>query len=94
MVDVFGDESRMLEGLGVAFHRHFFVGIALIINGLFVSRKLVELARRAEQPDVNLLEGSPEPRSLRPADTNEFIPSNFSVTEETTKHLGRSGQKQ
>jgi hypothetical protein len=88
------DAAAILSRLWVAGVIPFFVGIALIINGLFVSRKLVELARRAGQPGANVLDGGTEARSLRSADTNEFIPSNFSVTEETTKHLGRSGQKQ
>lgn len=86
------DTAEILSRLWVAGVIPFFVGIALIINGLFVSRKLVELARRAGQPGANILEESPEARSLRSADTNEFIPSNFSVTEETTKHLGHSGR--
>jgi len=68
-----------------------FVGIALIINGYFVSRKLVELAERAEQPESNRLEGA-DPNLLRSADTNEFASSNFSVTEGTTKHLGVSNR--
>jgi len=88
------DTAEILSRLWIAGVIPFFVGIALIINGLFVSRKLVELAMRTGQTGANVLEESPEARSLRPADTNEFIPSNFSVTEETTKHLGRSGQKQ
>ena len=88
------DAAAILSRLWVAGVIPFFVGIALIINGLFVSSKLVELARRAGQPGATVLDGGTEARSLRPADTNEFIPSNFSVTEETTKHLGRSGQKQ
>ncbi len=70
-----------------------FVGIALIVNGLFVSKKLVELARRNSQTDSSLGPGEPEPQLLRSADTNEFIPSNFSVTEDTTKHLKSSSQK-
>ena len=28
-----------------------------------------------------------QPRTLRPADTNEFIPTHFSVTDQTTRHL-------
>ena len=89
------DTAEILSRIWVAGVIPFFVGIALIINGLFVSRKLVELARRAGQADAKILEGSTEARALRSADTNEFIPANFSVTEETTKHLrgsGRSGQ--
>jgi len=89
------DTAEILSRLWIAGVIPFLVGIGLIINGLFVSRKLVELARRAGQPGANMVEGSPEARALHSADTNEFIPSNFSVTEETTKHLrgsGRSGQ--
>ncbi|MEP6636095.1 MAG: hypothetical protein ABJB97_05165 [Acidobacteriota bacterium] len=67
-----------------------FVGIALIINGLFVSKKLVEIAKQAQQTGLKVFERDTKPRSLRSADTTEFIPSGFSVTEETTKHLSSS----
>jgi hypothetical protein len=69
-----------------------FIGTALIINGLFVSKKLVELARKNSLTEGSVTPGETEPQLLRSADTAEFIPSNFSVTEGTTKHL-RSGQK-
>ena len=62
------------------------VGLALIVNGLFVSKKIVELRKKAET-DASVGPGGPNPQLLRPADTNEFIPSQFSVTEDTTKHL-------
>jgi hypothetical protein len=71
-----------------------FVGISLIINGMFVSKRLVEIAKEASQTAPNNLEGELNPQSLRPADTTEFIPSGFSVTEHTTKHLRSSGEKQ
>lgn len=83
--------AEILSRLWIAGVIPLFVGIALIVNGLFVSKKLVEVARRGAelgpspgQPDTN-------PRSLRSADTAEFIPSGFSVTEETTRHLQSSG---
>lgn len=70
-----------------------FVGIALIINGLLVSKKIVEAAQReAQREPERLLEESSRP-SLRSADTNEFSPSPFSVTEQTTRHLGHSREK-
>jgi hypothetical protein len=73
----------------------FFVGLALIINGLFVSKRLVEIAMRAQQTEPNMLErDAEEGRSLPAADTTEFIPTDFSVTEDTTKHLRSPGQKQ
>lgn len=72
----------------------FFIGLALIINGLFVSKKQAEIIER--ELKRNSLEGhTPElntatPRSLRPAETNEFIPAPFSVTDQTTRHLVNS----
>jgi len=70
-----------------------FVGLALITNGVIVSKKLVEAARRDSQLRQDSLEGDANPPSLRAADTNEFLSTPFSVTEQTTKHLGRTGEK-
>ncbi|HEY0544779.1 MAG TPA: zinc ribbon domain-containing protein [Pyrinomonadaceae bacterium] len=70
------------------------VGLALIINGLFVSRKIVELHKRESQTGSNKLEQETEPQALRSADTNEFTPTGFSVTEGTTKHLNSLDRKQ
>ena len=61
----------------------FMVGLALIINGLFVSKKLAEVVRRAS----NIEEKETNPLELRSAETTEFIPASYSVTENTTKHL-------
>ena len=79
--------AEILSRLWIAGIVPVFVGIALIINGLIVSKKLVELARRdlPTQPRVGTRDADPE--LLRTADTSEFIGSNFSVTEGTTKHL-------
>ena len=70
------------------------VGLALIINGLIVSKRLVEIANRGRQSDLNILEGNQDPLSLHSADTNEFLPANFSVTDQTTRHLKNSSTKQ
>lgn len=88
------NSAEILSRLWIAGVIPLFVGISLIINGLFVSKKLVEIARKASQAAPNNLEGDLNSQSLRPADTTEFIPSDFSVTEHTTKHLRSSGQKQ
>lgn len=61
----------------------FMVGLALIINGVFVSKKLAEVVRRAS----NIEEKETNPLELRSAETTEFIPASYSVTEDTTKHL-------
>jgi hypothetical protein len=86
--------AEILSRLWIAGVIPLFVGIALIVNGLFVSKKLVEVARRPAEPGPSLGLPDTNPHSLRSADTTEFIPSGFSVTEETTKHLRSSGKKQ
>jgi len=69
------------------------VGLALVTNGVVVSKKLVEAARRASQSGPDSLEEHANPASLRSADTSGFPAAPFSVTEQTTKHLSRSGEK-
>ena len=72
----------------------FMVGLALIINGVVVSKKMVQvIEREREQNRNNSLEEGPAPRGLRSADTNEFIPTNFSVTDQTTRHLENAERK-
>ena len=70
----------------------FMVGLALIINGLVISKKQVEIQNRNER-DVRPLEEGTAPRTLRAADTSQFIPTGVSVTEGTTRHLSNTGQK-
>lgn len=86
-------EAEIVIRLWVVGAIPFFVGLALILNGLFVSRKQAAVIER-ERKRVNSLEnaaaeinGTPSPRTLRPAQTNEFIPTPFSVTDQTTRHL-------
>jgi hypothetical protein len=69
----------------------FFVGVALIINGVVVSKKLVEIVNRDK--DVKSVGEGVEPQALRAANTNEFLSTPFSVTDQTTKHLRVSDQK-
>lgn len=85
--------AEVLSRLWIAGVLPLFVGIALIINGLFVSKKLVEITGKAQTAPNNLQEGL-NAQSLGTGDANEFIPSGFSVTEDTTKNLRSSGQKQ
>ncbi|HEV8134166.1 MAG TPA: hypothetical protein VGP85_05795 [Pyrinomonadaceae bacterium] len=69
----------------------FSVGVALIINGVVVSKKLVEIANRDK--DVKSVGEGVGPQALRAANTNEFLSTPFSVTDQTTKHLRVSDQK-
>lgn len=84
------EAEPILSRIWVAGVIPFFVGLALIVNGVFVSKKLVELGER--QNDQSSLPGTGTPASLKAADTNEFLNTPFSVTEQTTKHL-RSTRK-
>ena len=94
LVNVVGVEAQqILPYLWIAGVIPFFIGLALIINGMVVSKKMAEVQER-EMRKVNALDGETEAqqRALRPADTNEFIPARFSVTEQTTRHLAGSEQ--
>jgi hypothetical protein len=86
------DEARILERVWIAGIIPFMVGLALIINGLVISKKMVEIQNR-EQNRPEELEGGSTPRGLRAANTSEFIPTGVSVTEGTTRHLSNTGQK-
>ena len=79
-------EAEILSRIWVAGIFPFMVGVALMINGVVVSKKLIELQERKER-ERDSLEGGQAPRGLRAADTSEFIPAGMSVTEETTRHL-------
>src|SRR6185295_4200951 len=85
--------AEILSRLWIAGVIPLFVGFALITNGVVVSKRLVEAAKRDAQMGPERFDGEAKRPVLRPADTNEFSASPFSVTEETTKHLGRSGEK-
>ncbi|MDT4968329.1 MAG: hypothetical protein QOJ64_3066 [Acidobacteriota bacterium] len=82
------DAIEILNRIWIAGVIPLFVGIALIINGVFVSKKMVEARKRSDEATARLAEGGPVPRKLGSPDTTEFVPAGFSVTEETTKHLG------
>jgi hypothetical protein len=86
------DVAEILSRLWIAGVIPLFIGFALIINGTVVSKKLVEAARRASLTEQEGLSGATP--QLRSADTSDFTAAPFSVTEQTTKHLDRSGEKQ
>src|SRR5437016_11649369 len=86
-------DAAILSRIWLAGIIPFFVGFALIVNGSFVSKKQVELARRGLISD-DVLKAADEPSMLRPADTTEFITPRFGVTEGTKKHPSNPSQKQ
>ena len=85
-------DAEILRSVWMAGIIPFMVGLALIINGVVVSKKMAEVMER-EQNKARSLDEEPAPRGLRPADTNEFIPANYSVTDSTTRHLENSERK-
>ena len=91
LVNVVGVEAQqILPYLWVAGVIPFVIGLALIINGLVVSKKMVEVQER-EMRRTGALDGeTATQRALRAGETNEFIPTGFSVTEQTTRHLAGS----
>lgn len=86
------DTAEIISRIWVAGIIPFLVGLALIVNGLVVSKKIVEAMEREEQKSKSLDEG-PAPRVLHAADTAGFVPTNFSVTDQTTRHLENSERK-
>lgn len=69
--------AQILDRIWIVGLIPLFVGLALIINGLFVSKKGTAKAQEAWKPD-----------SLPSPDTNELGPAvPFSVAEGTTRHL-------
>lgn len=85
-------DGELLRTLWLAGVIPFMVGLALIINGVVVSKKMVEVMEREHNKTKSLEEG-PAPRGLKSPDTNEFIPTNFSVTDSTTRHLENAERK-
>ena len=85
------DAAVILSNVWVAGVIPFFVGLALIANGVVVSKKLVELHKR--DAPKNLEGGTPQALPAPAPDTNDFTSSPFSVTEQTTRHLQSSDPK-
>ncbi|HEU4769661.1 MAG TPA: hypothetical protein VFS77_20000 [Pyrinomonadaceae bacterium] len=94
------ESAEILTRIWTAGAIPFFVGLALIINGLVVSKRQAEIMERelkriktpeAKTPEPQMSQlGGASPRALHPADTNEFVPTPFSVTDQTTRHLVNS----
>lgn len=80
-------EEQILLRIWIAGVIPFLVGVALIINGAFVSKMFHGSERRDESPKTGELPGKGTGEYLPPAETAELFPADFSVTDETTAHL-------
>ena len=85
--------AEILSHVWIAGIFPFMVGIGLLINGLVFSKRLGKVTEREFPPRTDASDGQAQRPSLRPADTTEFITPDFSVTEETTKHLRGKSNK-
>lgn len=80
-------EEEILSRIWIAGFIPFMVGLALIVNGVFVSKMFSRRETGNESYRTRELSGQPSSEYLPPADTNELFPAGFSVTDETTQHL-------
>jgi hypothetical protein len=78
--------EEILSRIWIAGVIPIFIGFALIINGVFVSKR-AGADRERLLPEPDSLPSSPNRRTLGAGDVEEPGPSTFSVTEGTTKHL-------
>lgn len=88
------ETAEILSRIWIAGVFPIFAGIGLIVNGLFVTKRLRQDSAGSRPEPPVAIEGDGERPSLRAADTNEFIAPEFGVTEETTMHLRSPGRKQ
>ena len=84
--------EEILSRLWIAGVIPIFVGIALIINGVFVGRKQGD-KRESLLTDPNSLAAQPDRRTLGVGEIDQTGPATFSVTEGTTKHLDKLDSK-
>jgi hypothetical protein len=81
-------KEQILSRIWIAGVIPFLVGMALMINGLWVSKLFSASERRDEAtPKTGELAGQHSGEYLPPADTSPLFQAGFSVTDETTEHL-------
>jgi hypothetical protein len=85
--NIAADVAPILSRLWVVGVIPFFIGLGLLINGLFVK------SSGQTGPKPGVLEREAEQLSLPPGDASEFAPSPSSVTEHTTRQLSGSDPK-
>ncbi|MBX3281949.1 MAG: zinc ribbon domain-containing protein [Acidobacteria bacterium] len=88
-----GPEAEIIKRLWVVGVIPLLVGVALIANGLYVSKLFGGAAKPTEeiepqsQPRSTAELPNNDPEYLGPANTTRFAATPFSVTDETTRHL-------
>lgn len=93
-------DAEILSRVWVAGIIPLFIGLALIVNGVFVSTWFSKPAEKDELgPHVTDAEtrrfGTPAADEyLPPAETSQLFPAGYSVTDETTEHLKVPSKRQ
>jgi Predicted membrane protein len=85
--------AEILSRVWVAGVIPIFVGLALIVNGVFVSKKTEKLHGHETDAGTGELNKPAENGYLPPAETNQLFSPGFSVTDETTEHLKEPVQR-
>lgn len=93
-IDNSSDDDEILHNVWMAGIIPFLIGIAIIINGLFISRRLVKLKEQQAQTALPL-SPTAQPSAMPAKTTDQLItdaaPSmSYSVIENTTAHLSNS----
>ena len=81
------ETAEILSRIWVAGLIPVFVGLAKIFNGVFISKKALASSKREPNSTSELT--AEETPAMRSANTAEFLPVNFSVTENTTRLLNQ-----
>jgi len=85
-------DAEILRGVWMAGIIPFMVGVGIVFNGLFVSRRIVKLKEQQERQAMPI---SPAPAALPAKTTDQLVanaaqPAAASVTEDPTAHLPES----
>jgi hypothetical protein len=86
-------EAEILSRIWIAGIIPLMIGIALIINGAFVSKLFSRSEQGQKGADAKELAGNAPGEYLPPADTSPLFQAGFSVTDETTAHLKEPARK-
>jgi len=80
-------DAEILSRIWIAGVIPLVVGLALIINGLYVSRMFAATEKSEQNRQAAELKEKGAGEYLPPADTSPFFAAGYSVTDETTQHL-------
>ena len=84
-----GGDTEILRSVWMAGIIPFMVGVGIIFNGVFISRRIVKLKEQQARPTMP---ASPAPTALPAKTTDQLVansaqPASASVIEDTTAHL-------